>query len=87
MSRHSDRAAATKRPLPPGFFTIWTTVALDLVGFGIVAPLQGLYVERLGASPTTVGFLFASFSLAQFVFALFRGANGIVGQCLYRVSD
>ena len=68
MSRHGDRAA-TKRPLPPGFFTIWTTVALDLVGFGIVAPLQGLYVERLGASPTTVGFLFASFSLAQFVFA------------------
>ncbi len=55
--------------MPPGFATIWMTVVLDLVGFGIVVPLQGLYVERFGASATTVGFLFASFSLAQFVFA------------------
>jgi len=59
----------TRRPLPPGFFTIWTTVALDLVGFGIVVPLQGLYVERFGASATTVGLLFASFSFAQFALA------------------
>ena len=65
----AGRTRADRRPLPPGFGTIWTTVVLDLVGFGIVVPLQGLYVERFGASATTVGFLFASFSLAQFVFA------------------
>jgi multidrug resistance protein len=53
--------------LPPGFATIWSTVALDLVGFGIVLPILALYGERFGASPTTLGFVVASFSLAQFV--------------------
>jgi multidrug resistance protein len=48
---------------------IWTTVALDLVGFAIVAPILGRYAERFGANPFTVGLLFASFSLAQFVFS------------------
>jgi MFS transporter, DHA1 family, tetracycline resistance protein len=64
---------ATRSPLPRGFWVIWTTVALDLVGFGIVAPLLGVYAKRFGASPTTIGFLFASFSLAQFVFAPILG--------------
>lgn len=58
-----------RRPLPPGFGTLWTTVALDLVGFGIVLPILPLYAERFGASPATVGLLVASFSLAQLVFA------------------
>jgi MFS transporter, DHA1 family, tetracycline resistance protein len=53
--------------LPPGFGTIWSTVALDLVGFGIVLPILALYGERFGASPTTLGLVVASFSLAQFV--------------------
>jgi multidrug resistance protein len=52
---------------------IWTTVALDLVGFAIVAPILGRYAERFGANPFTVGLLFASFSLAQFVFAPILG--------------
>ncbi len=56
-------------PLPEGFGTIWTAVALDLVGFGIVLPVLPLYAERFDATPTTVGLLVASFSLAQFLFA------------------
>lgn len=62
---------SSRAPLPPGFTTIWTTVALDLVGFGIVLPLLPLYASdrRFGASPAVVGVLLASFSLAQFVFA------------------
>ena len=36
--------------MPPGYWTIWTTVALDLVGFGIVAPILGRYAERFGAA-------------------------------------
>ena len=66
-------ATKHKAPLPPGFWTIWTTVALDLVGFGIVAPILGRYAERFGASGLEVGLLFASFSLAQFVFAPILG--------------
>ncbi len=58
-----------RQPLPPGFGTIWTTVALDLVGFGIVLPILPLYAEDFGASGTVVGLLVASFSIAQLLFA------------------
>src|SRR5438309_1565834 len=55
--------------LPPGFGTIWTTVAVDLIGFGIVLPVLPLYAERFGATPTQIGALLASFSVAQLLFA------------------
>jgi multidrug resistance protein len=69
----SQRRRAERRPLPPGFATIWSTVALDLVGFGIILPILAIYGERLGASPTTLGFVVASYSLAQFVFSPLLG--------------
>ena len=56
-----------REPLPRGFWVIWSTVALDMVGFGIVAPILGRYADRFGASGFQVGLLFASFSLAQMV--------------------
>jgi len=59
--------------LPRGFWVIWSTVALDLVGFGIVVPILGRYAERFGAGGVAVGLLFASFSLAQFVCAPLLG--------------
>ncbi|MEY2609989.1 MAG: hypothetical protein RLZZ128_638, partial [Actinomycetota bacterium] len=68
-----DRARTERAPLPQGFFSIWITVALDLVGFGIVVPILGRYAERFGASGLQVGLLFASFSLAQLVFAPLLG--------------
>jgi multidrug resistance protein len=52
---------------------IWTTIALDLIGFGIVVPILGRYAERYGAGGLAVGLLFASFSLAQFVGAPLLG--------------
>ena len=69
----SNRGSDTRTPLPRGFWIIWTTVALDLVGFGIVAPILGVYAERYGANAFTVGLLFASYSLAQFVGAPLLG--------------
>ena len=69
----SPREKAAKVPLPQGFGTIWLTVALDLVGFGIVVPILGRYAERFGASGLEVGLLFASFSLAQLVCAPLLG--------------
>ena len=62
-----------RQPLPPGFGTIWTTVALDLVGFGIVLPILPLYAQRYGASPAMIGALVASFSFAQLVCAPLLG--------------
>ncbi|MEP7045337.1 MAG: MFS transporter [Ilumatobacteraceae bacterium] len=66
-------AKRERRPVPKGYWTIWTTVALDLVGFGIIVPILGRYAERFGASGLTVGFLFASFSLAQLLCAPLLG--------------
>ena len=65
------RRSSTKErePLPKGFGTIWTTVAVDLVGFGIVLPILPQYAEKFGASATTIGVLVASFSMAQLVCA------------------
>jgi multidrug resistance protein len=59
--------------VPKGYWTIWTTVALDLIGFGIIVPILGRYAERFGASGLAVGLLFASFSLAQLVCAPLLG--------------
>src|ERR1700694_490740 len=56
-------------PLPAGFAPIWTTVALDLVGFGVILPILPLYARRLHASPGVTGLLVASFSAAQLICA------------------
>jgi len=68
-----NTATTTREPLPRGFWVIWSTVALDMIGFGIVAPILGRYADRFGASGFQVGLLFASFSLAQMVFSPILG--------------
>ena len=42
----SGRGNREPPALPPGFGTIWTAVAIDLVGFGIVLPILPLYAKR-----------------------------------------
>jgi len=46
---------------------IFLTVLVNLVGFGIIIPLLPFYAQTFGASPLTIGMLFASFSIAQLV--------------------
>ncbi len=65
--RGGRRAAGPR--LPVGFGVLWITVAVDLLGFGIVVPLLPLYARRLGAGPEAVGMLLAAFSAAQLVAA------------------
>jgi MFS transporter, DHA1 family, tetracycline resistance protein len=50
---------------------IFTTVFIDLLGFGIVIPVLPFYAEgtRFNATPRMVGFLFASYSIMQLVFS------------------
>lgn len=67
------RAGRERRPLPPGFGAIWTTVAIDLIGFGIVLPILPRYARDLSISPTTIGLIVGSFSLAQMVFSPIMG--------------
>ena len=73
---------------------IWATVALDMVGFGILLPVLPLYAEDFGASPATAAALVAVFSAAQMVAAPLWGrlsdrigrrtvlVAALVGSCL-----
>ncbi|MFN0091234.1 MAG: MFS transporter, partial [Acidimicrobiales bacterium] len=65
--------AASKAPLPAGYGVIWSAVALDLVGFGIVLPILPLYAERFGASPSVIGLVLAAYSVGQLVGAPILG--------------
>jgi DHA1 family tetracycline resistance protein-like MFS transporter len=46
---------------------IFLTILVNLIGFGIIIPLLPFYAQTFGASPLTIGMLFASFSIAQLV--------------------
>ena len=50
---------------------IFTTIFIDLLGFGIVIPVLPFYAEgtRFNATPRTVGLLFASYSIMQLIFS------------------
>ncbi|MGH9966462.1 MAG: MFS transporter [Pyrinomonadaceae bacterium] len=54
---------------------IFTTVFIDLLGFGIVIPVLPFYAEgtRFNATPRTVGLLFASYSVMQLIFSPLLG--------------
>jgi DHA1 family tetracycline resistance protein-like MFS transporter len=54
---------------------LFVTVFIDLLGFGIVIPLLPLYAEEFGASPLTVTWLVAVYSLMQFLVAPWWGAQ------------
>lgn len=66
-------AKKQREPTPAGFWVIWTTVALDLIGFGMIVPILGRYAERFGAGGLEVGLLFASFAVAQMIFSPILG--------------
>jgi len=51
------------------YATIFLTVFVDILGFGIVIPVLPLYAEQFGASPVGIGWLVGIFSLMQFFFA------------------
>jgi DHA1 family tetracycline resistance protein-like MFS transporter len=53
---------------------IFLTILVNLIGFGIIIPLLPFYAETFGASPLTIGLLFASFSLAQMIASPALGA-------------
>lgn len=53
---------------------IFTTVCLDLIGFGMVIPLVGVYGRHFGATGFQLAILGAIFSLMQFAFSPFWGS-------------
>ncbi|MEE2631536.1 MAG: MFS transporter [Actinomycetota bacterium] len=69
MTRSVRRFATGRSPLPVGFGVVWATVAMDMVGFGIMLPVLPLYAEDFGASPAMAAAVIAVFSAAQMVAA------------------
>ncbi len=48
---------------------VFTTVVIDLVGFGIVLPILPLWAQDFGASPVQIGLITASYAVMQLLFA------------------
>jgi len=59
----------SKKPLA----VIFLTVFIDLVGFGIIIPLNPYLAREFGATPLHVGLLMAIYSALQFLFSPFWG--------------
>ncbi len=55
-------------------FIIFLVVFFDLLAFGIVIPILPYYSKTFGASAVELGWLMASYSIAQFVFSPVWGA-------------
>lgn len=61
-----DRQSAARR-------VVVFTVFLDLLGFGLIIPQLQYYADAFRASPAYIGWIQASYSLMQFLFAPFWG--------------
>jgi MFS family permease len=56
-------------PRKASLFSIFLTVCMDLVGFGMIIPLLALYGKSEGATAVQLGMLGASYSVMQFFFS------------------
>ena len=67
--------ASEDKFLTAPLITIFVTVFIDLIGFGMVIPILPYYAntEPYNATPRDIGFLFASYSLMQFLFSPILG--------------
>ena len=54
------------------------TAFVDMIGFSIVFPLMPFYAVKFNASPTMVGLLISSYSIAQLLTKF--GVSGILGK-------
>jgi MFS transporter, DHA1 family, tetracycline resistance protein len=70
MTEPTTTAPASRGSLP----TLLAVLFVDLLGFSIILPLIPYYAQTFGASPTEVGFLVASYAMAQLVGAPILGA-------------
>jgi multidrug resistance protein len=50
-------------------FIIFLTVAIDLIGFGLILPLIPIYSDSFHASGFVIGAIISAYSLMQFIFA------------------
>lgn len=58
----------------PKLLTLFFTMVVMMLGFGIVIPIMPFYIERFGAGGTELGMMMAVFSIMQFLFSPFWGS-------------
>ncbi|MBF5044936.1 MFS transporter [Aggregicoccus sp. 17bor-14] len=58
---------------PGSLGVIFSIVALDLIGFGLLIPQLGVYAVKFGASPLSAALLLSVYSLMQLLFAPWLG--------------
>ncbi len=66
-------AAIAAIPRRRAFTTVFVTILLDLIGFGMILPLLPFYAQELHATPAQIGLLFSSYSLTQLLFSPLLG--------------
>lgn len=71
MRRIASEAPGLKRS---ALTVLSLTAFIDMLGFSIILPILPFYAEQYGASPATIGLLFASYSFMQFVFSPIWGS-------------
>jgi MFS family permease len=64
-----DEGAQLKQRQRRAMIVAFLTLFLDLLGFGVILPIQPFYAESFGASATVVTLIGAAYSLMQFLFA------------------
>ncbi|STO12332.1 Major Facilitator Superfamily [[Flavobacterium] thermophilum] len=50
-----------------GLSLLFLVMFLVMAGFGIIIPVLPFYAEKIGATPTQLGWLMAVYSLMQFL--------------------
>ena len=68
-----DRTLPPPAPRRRALATVFVTILLDLIGFGMILPLLPFYAQELRASEVQIGLLFSSYSLAQLLFSPLLG--------------
>ena len=58
----------------PKLMTLFFTMIVVMLGFGIIIPIMPFYVERFGVGGTGLGLIMALFSIMQFLFSPFWGS-------------
>jgi DHA1 family tetracycline resistance protein-like MFS transporter len=72
---------ATKKKSRSPLAVIFTTVFLDLVGFGIIIPLVGIYGKNYGATSLQLAVLGSIYSVMQFFFSpIWGGLSDRIGR-------
>ncbi len=57
----------------PRLLTLFLTMVVMMIGFGIIIPIMPFYIEHFGAGGTEMGLMMAVFSIMQFVSSPFWG--------------